>query len=425
MSAAEILLLPELIEADVPAITKRGLGYRGVWSRQGIVLDFGQIHASHGDLSGLLSVQYGATTPFVAKFNIATLSTRTALAKHLKEISGGYSGWVTILDYFCRHVLRLEFIGPASEMIGGDEEPDEGITYVLDPLIPEGTPAMIYGPPGVMKSTLAVLVSCSVQLGIPILAGWTPRQRNVLVLDWEAGRKEWHNRLVAVANGLGVPPPRIHYRQPSVPLAHLVETIAEQVVEDQIGLVVVDSMMPALGANGEGRDPADTSTRFFQALRAIGTTSLLIGQVTGDGIENGKGTSKAYGSVAQMYETRSVWELRAEADSTYNDARQIVLSHRKVNQGPKQPSVGLRVIHGPTTILFERCDVTAPDLQHTVSISARLERTLAAGPMWVKDICQDLGVAQSTVSETLRRNSSKFVALERGRWALLSRDITA
>jgi hypothetical protein len=145
----------------------------------------------------------------------------------------------------------------------------------------------------------------------------------------------------------------------------------------------------------------------FDALRAISTTTLLIDHVRGDEIGNAKASSKPYGSTYKVNLARSVFELRREEAPSYPEATQLLLRQSKVNDRAAQKPMGIRVIHGDNAILFERCDVSAPDLeQHSGTSADRMRRVLRSGGMAEEELAEELGITRAAVRQNLRRHDA-------------------
>ncbi len=396
----------------MPGIVRAGLGYRGRWHRQGIVLQLTRVHRARQELTGLLVVQVEGRSLFRGKFNASSLTTRRTLVTHLKEHTGGYSGWVQIVEQFCERVDELDEEGtPVVRFV--DLAPPRAADYRLDPLIPRGFATLLYGPGGAMKSTLAAGIAVSVATGIEVM-GWIPHPGPVLILDWESGPDEWYRRLEAIGKGIGVTlPPDIHYRRCENSLADMAEGLSAWVREHEVALVVIDSVGMATGAGHDGGDASETAIRLFKALRDIGTTALLIDHVTGESVGNATtGTARPYGSVYKINLARSCWELRKE-ERPGEDGTQLLLKHRKVNEGKLQHDIGLRVDHGEGCIGFGRCEVSAPDLEsHAGTTADQMARVLGReGALTVNDLAEHLSKSPAVIRVQLQRNRQRFIRM--------------
>jgi len=385
------------------SVVRHGLGYRGLFPG-GIHLHLARLHSSRGDLSGMLSVRHGERVLYKGRFNVASVSARSTLIRYLKD-RGAYDGWGVVLEKFCWHVLTIDEEGPSTSVIG--QQPRRGApAYQVESVLPKNQATIIAGPGGSFKSTLAAAFAVSVQTGVAVVEGWFPEQGNVLVLDWESDEEEWNDRVVGIATGMGIEAPGIRYRRCAHRLTALTESIADQVAREDIALLIVDSVGLAQGTSGDGGDANESTLGLFEALRSIGCTSLLIDHVRGDELGNSKVSAKPYGSVYKVNLARSIFELRREDQPSYPEATQVLLRHTKVNSGPKLKPQGLRIIHGETSILFERCVIDAPDLeQHAGTTVDRMRRLLGrSGELDESDLAETLGVSRSAIRQTMTRH---------------------
>lgn len=414
-----VIALPQPVH-DIEVVEKHGFGYRGLFANRWL-LRFGQIHRSRDDVSGLLDVSGdGGESIFYGRFNVASLTTRSSTAKYLAGRTADYSGWPTILERFCRAVLRLEEDGEPIE------ELDAGATLerrdpLIAPWLPELVATTIFGPGGGGKSTIAAAAAVAVTTGAPILS-WAPRIGGVLVLDWEADRDAWHSRVAAVARGSDVDAPRLFYRRCNAPLYRDTERLSRVVADDGIRLLIVDSMTLALGSGGDRGDPNDVVVRLYEALRQIAVTTLIVDHVSGENVRNDRTGARPIGGVSKLNLVRSAWELRGEdAPVLPGQERQILLKHRKVNDGPRLPDQGIGVTWSLdfSSCVLRRCEVTAPDLEpHAGTTSDRMHRLLASGPLHASEVAHQLGVSQSTIRSDLRRHADRFYRLPDGRIGL-------
>jgi hypothetical protein len=373
-----------------------------------IQLHLENVRRERGDPTGLLTVDHHGGALYCGKFNIAAHATRTSLARYLQGRDGGYDGWVPVLEEFCRQVIGIEAEGPPTVVLGVQPR-RTAPAYQLHPIVQQGAATIIYAPGGHFKSTLAAGIAVSVQSGIPLLPDWIPTQGNVLVCDWEADEESWNDRIHKIAAGLCISPPPIRYRRCSRRVADMTESLADQVARDHIVLTVNDSVGLAQGSSSDGGDANEATLRMFDALRAIGTSSLLVDHVRGDEIGNAKATSKPYGSTYKVNLARSVFELRAEEQPAYPEASQVLLRHVKVNDSALLKPQGIRIITGENAITFERCVIDAPDLeQHSGTSADRMRRLLRGGAMEEDRIATELGISASTVRSTLRRQPADF-----------------
>lgn len=417
-------------------IQREGLGYRVRYDEAGVELAVDRLRESRGELSGELSVTGRRTGAGVAelplyhgRFNLSSLTARKTAAAYLAQ-RGEDVDWIEILEQFTVAVLAEERRGEPFERVGR-ESVRETIEYRLDPLCPLDDPAWLYAPFAAGKTTLASAVGLAVAGGMPIIPGWHARQSPVLILDWEAKRSAWNDRIARIAQGADVTvPDTIHYRRCSRSLPDQVSEVAAFVAKHEIGLLIIDSAGKAIPNAREGVDANEGALALTRALRAIGTSSLIIDHVRGDMLQSEHAVARPYGSVYKLNEARSAWELRRE-DSPLPNRVELALLHTKFNDGPKHAPIGLTVEYDGDTgpISFHRADIEAPELLRVLSQSEQMHRILMGGPMSEAKIADRLSeaaghtVKTSTVRTILSRDKGRrFVRLPDGSIALAVRD---
>lgn len=408
-----------------PEVSRAGLGYLATFKTAGFALTVKRLRERSGELSGELKVerlpQGEATEPvhlYQARFNLSSGATRKSTAKTLAERIE--ADWESILELFSLHILRLHRKGEPFEMAGGPREKRILPLKLLDPILTVGEPTILFAPGGTGKSTFAAAIAVSVTTGAEVIPGFKPFSAPVLILDWEARREDWDDRIAAIADGVGVESPRIHYRHCAVPLADQVEEVSEYVAEYAIQLVIIDSVGMASGTSRDGADPKDSATDLFTAVRLIGATSLLIDHVTGADLQTQGAISKPYGSVYKVNLARSVFELRREKEGDQEDT-EVVLRHTKANNGPVLKAIGFSIRHSEWTIRFSRTDLDSPELEKTLPVYERLTRTLLrSGAMTVKALSEEVEIPAATIRQYIRRYPKRFIRLQDGSVAVVA-----
>lgn len=401
-------------------LRRRGLGYvlgsdPGESPRWEVAVN--HLRASGGELRGELRVLVDGRHLSAGTFNLSSLSARASTARLLATRSPGLK-WAEILERICVSVLATEGAGEPAVVIGRRRE-STSETRLLAPLLPVGKPSVLFAPGGAGKTTLGAAMAVSVSTGCEVIPGWHPSTSHpVVVLDWESSSADWSTLLADIADGAGIDPPKVAYRACRRPLADDIEQVAELVAGVGAGLVIVDSVGLALGAGREAADPADAVLRLHQALRHLGTTSLLVDHVTGADIGQGiAGVSRPYGSVFKVNAARDVWELRREQEPQDGIA-EILLVNTKTNTGARHRPIGLRVVYQEGKIRFEQGEVTAPELERRLSTTQRMRRALASGATTTRALSAELGVPEPSIRSALQRHPEVFTRLADGRLGL-------
>jgi len=370
-----------------------------------------KIH-SDGRLTAILRFETasGSRIPASGIVNLSAPRTRASLAKDLED-QCPTEVWPYILDDLYQRLETALLEGEPAELIRADAETLE-VPYLVRPLLPWQMPTVFYGPGGVGKGWLALLIAKAVITGFPAqgLPVTVERTGPVLYLDWESSLEDIHARWTRLCQD--DPSRGIIYRKCAGPLIKDLEYIQGLVLENDPILVIIDSA--GLAAGGD-LNKVESATEFFRAVRELKRTALIIAHTP-------KHSDSVFGSVYFTNLARSVWEVRAEPKEV-EDELVMGLAHRKSNIGP---------FHKPFGILLkfrDRSLETRPaNLQETETL-ANLEGTAKRilyylrheGKASVKDIAHSLGVANKTVLNhlyTLKR--LKAVAkFPDGRWGAL------
>lgn len=340
-------------------ITKKGISYTVEFPVHNLVFAVGDIDAEGHRLMAEIGVTFRGTPLHRSSFNLGINSGRKSLCVALDEafleITQGEPA-----DYHIsfRHVVERMSNALKDELRGGveairikDVPISEGSKFRIDNLVVEHDANVLWGPGGTGKSLfcawLAALTDTSAvdtQFGLLIEPG------NVLYLDWETHAGEIASRLRMIHNGLGITAPsNILYQKMDNPLEYKTEVIASLVAEENIDLIVIDSMYGAVEGEMIEQNPV---SRFFRALKAIGKTSLTISHANKEG--------KLYGNRFIENEARSVWEIsQSGADGTPGEDGYTVdlsLFHRKVNNVPLQHPQSWQVEFNRDAVAYKRID---------------------------------------------------------------------
>lgn len=361
-----------------------------------------------------------------AKFNLSSMTSARELAKHLAEIAGVVP-WRPVLLEFSASILAAERRGQPFLKVGRLSGKAKQ-TYLIEPLLVERKFNVLYGPGGVGKGNVAVWTAVVVQAGLGEVCGMRVQPANVLYLDWEDDELTLNGRVQAIAAGLGIEPPEIHYRACRGDLRGQVEQIARYVVAQEIGYVIVDSVEMACGA-GDGETYQNRALALFEALRSCGDfTTLLIDHVSEEGRQNDKpGIVKPYGSIFKVNEVRWGWEMRKDQPSGSYQLH-AGLYHAKANNGPPMPPVGLLIdFTDDECVSVSREDVRDNEsLSQRVGIQDRMARVLEREnrALSISELVGLLGegAKEDSVRKAANRYRAKlFAALPDGRWGLVGK----
>lgn len=333
-----------------------GLGYRWDIVSEGVRILADRITESRGDMSAEVTVQRSPEGNVMrGRVNLSSMTARKSTASYCRERAPN-TDWQDLLERFAVAVIDHEREGSPIEKVGN--RPLRGKpSWLLDPMLVEGTATILYGEGGIGKSTMTAAIAVSVATGQPLLEGWAvPKARKVLVLDWESDSDDWNDLFQLLRAGMAADDPDILYMSCAGALPGMLHRLSAVVSEQDIGLVVVDSVGLATPSSREGSDANESALRLFSALRTLGVTSLLIDHVSKAQVANETSVQGPYGSVYKTNSARSVYELR-QASADDDASRTVVLHHRKANRTARQQPVGIRITRDDVHIHLERTEL--------------------------------------------------------------------
>lgn len=407
---------------------KQGLGYVLTVPDLTIDMTLDRLSRTRGELHGELTVTCGLPGGrsadghlHGARFNVSGGTTRGTLSKVLAKRAGTADvDWEDLLEDFCRRVMTAEREGDPVTLVGALPIP-VGETYRLAPLLPEGQTTILYGEGGTGKSTLAAAMAVSVETGVSVIEGWTPRRAPILYMDWEAGRASINRRVRGVAIGAHIPAiVQVHYldcRRRGA-LYTFAEDIARLIDLEGFGLVIVDSVGMASGTSSEGTDANESAIRLFQAFGFLGTTILAADHVSKAETEVTNRPAKPYGSIYKTNLARATYELRRQ--KAPDGGSYLGLYNTKANDADTLPPQAISVVHGDDgSITYERLDQIPTELAGPLSQADRIASYLAGDRMTVEQLSDLTGIAENAVRAVLSRHKRRFNKLPSGSWELL------
>jgi len=276
---------------------------------------------------------------------------------------------------------------------------------IVERLMPEGYPTILYGDGGVGKSYLALGIATCVATGQPFV-GLAVRSSGVLFLDWELDPAEFQRRGFAVARGLGLPcpPANLYYAPMARPFSTLVDRVHTFVNQHDIGLVILDSLGMACAGDPElARDVIG----FFTLLRHLGITVLAIDHQAK--LLDGQcyASKSPFGSVFKSNLSRSL--IQVERLSGHDGWLSLRLHHKKLTFGALSHTLGVTLqfdtsAEADMVRMSAWTPTQAPEPSAHLSDQETLERSLQReGPATNALLAQRTGVNLKTTSNHVAR----------------------
>jgi hypothetical protein len=313
-----------------------------------------------------------------------------------------------------------EIMAKAMEPIGRDDTTrtviltgarSTGRKEIIPGLVVENDTTSIYGHGNSTKSLTALLVGCVVHPGERIARLPSPlrptRQTPVAYLDWETDAETVNDRLGRLAAGLGIEPPPILYRRMTRPLVEVATGLAADFRRRGIGLVVIDSMMYALGG-GDDRNGGmvDQVIKFFNACRLFAPAArLVLNHITAQEAAGKVGTARPFGGAFAHNGPRLTW--RATRDQNSTDAAITFVCTKGNNLDRVPEPFGLQYSPGDGgAILVEalRLSDVAPETIEGASTPTRIQIALREMEPQTEDaLVVVTGAKKPTVNRNLTR----------------------
>lgn len=270
-------------------------------------------------------------------------------------------------------------------------------TWCCYPYIVHGGINVLYGPPGVAKSTLAVALGiCLITKDGRVLSLDPQCRHKGLYLDWEDEAETHAERMRRMLT----PYPDIElfdfaYMQCSSPLVDMVEELRQVIAEQQIEFLIADSAV-YLGGDDPNKDETVRVVKgVFNEFPKV--TKLLIAHDTKD---KGRGIR---GSLIWQAMARNVWELKAQSEPGQPELH-IALYHRKGSKVAHAKSQGYRIEfddEADETRFYRESAAQIPELAKTLTLREQITEALKHQARTVSDLAEELSEAPAKVRARL------------------------
>ncbi len=338
-------------------------------------------------------------------FNLLTNKVQLA-----KELTGKHDApWPSMFEQVSMLALRALRQGEPIESLAPTED-SAPAWFVLNPLLYERNPTILYGPGDSMKSFFALYCSLLLASGVcgPQMSV-APTPWKVLFLDWEMSAPDLRGRVKLLQAGdprlTGLP----DYRRCAQPLADDISELKKVVSEGEYDVLILDSL--AMAAGGQELERADSAIRFNAALRTLNCTSLIIGHTPKP--QEDQKERNLYGSVFFHNLCRVSWECRREGET-------IGLYQRKNNLGAKHAPLGFTLtVNDDRAVITEGDLFEEPTLAQGLPLKTRIEQALTATPgQTPRELAQYLEAKEPSVRTLLNRYKQVFTSID-GKWDCL------
>lgn len=421
---------PTKIEPKGDRFEPHGLGYRAVAGDRTIRITVRRLRHDHGSLRGYVDVEYRAKgTPrgmpsnrlAGEQVNISSGRDRVQFSNRLAERQPGID-WRSIIDAFCVEVERRDDDAEPAIWIGNLPAPIDG-GWLVEGLLERNQNNEVHGDGSVGKSWLALALAVSVTTGKEILPGYRPMLRgNVLYLDWETDHDTLNLRVQQIARGAGIEPPDILYLRMDGPFADAVERILTLIQENNVVLLIIDSVEAAMaGSVSAGAPPNEGPSKINRGLRRLGRiTTFLVDHISAEQAQQKGVARKAYGNIFKRNWVRRAYHLQQAREGSGDGFRHLGLFIAKANNSDDQaPPVGLRWEVNDEVCCWVREEIDEPELEESLPPIERIAAYLRRdGPAQPTAISEATGIPGGTVRSTLSRRTERFFKNAHGLWDL-------
>ena len=403
-----------------PTLTRDGEAYVYRWDEQKITLHLDGIYHKRDGMQGVLNID--TTLPDTpshvhgpVNWGLFSTSGRNSLVSYLKKRIETVD-WPSLLEEAARLTAGLENEGePVVNLAELPHSP--GPVTLIDPLVREGEPVILFGDGGTGKSTIALASMLALHTGDPVGPLFPQQQRRGLYIDWEAEADTHRGRLEALSNGLGLIDhlPDISYLRCHMALWDHARQIKAALSRTGASFIVLDSAGAACAGEPENSEAA---LRFFNTLRSLHVTPIVVAHITKE-----ESRGKPFGSVFWHNMARATYEVIQEGDNPEGEIN-VGVYQRKANNGRLAKPFGLNFVFDHEVTYVLSADLSEhEDLARRLPVAQQLEGVLGQGQRSLQEIYEMLPeINQATIRQTLRRKD-QFVDRGRGYYGMVVRGL--
>lgn len=395
-----------------------GLGYSWEIPEHHVLVNLDYLGARGREMAGEFEFTYGGKHLLQGIHSLNSTQSRAALVRALSDRTNGVVPWDRIVAAFCAAVMRKEREGQPTQYT--QDAPIPQTSYLIDRLVQEAKPNLLYGPGGGGKGYLAIATCVAVLTGKHGIGPLTVKKATPFYFDWEDDFETFNARVKRVATGLDIEVPKMAYRRMRGIVSDRMNEMAKVIVDEQADYAVLDSVSACAGSPGRGETWDHIAHRLFDALDMIQTsrgtpmTWLLIGHVTGESAgRHGDVAGKMFGSIQNMNRARCAWEMRSDQDDD-GDVVRSTLYHGKWNHTGRQKPIGISLTFGEGVIKFEAADPRKRD-----TLAAQLADYFAEhGRASVRALSLAMRKSESQIRTEVNRHKTRFSQDNEGFWDL-------
>jgi len=356
-----------------------------------------------------------------AKTNLLSTSTINQLQKRMATHSPDVP-WGQILTCITAKSLGHQRKGDPGEILTPTMGVVEHPGYYIEPTIIKGLPSIIHGEKGSHKTTLSLLMLGLLAIGIDdsptgLIAN---EPAKVGILDWENDKDTTLYTLSQLIKSETCPYFEPAYMRCALSLSDDINRIAEFVNDHRLEVILIDSLGQAAGSDQFDSAGKRSALRFFENLRRLKVTSLIIGQEA----KNEEGKKSIYGSVYYRYYARNIFELKAKRDEMDPTITHLGLFHTDANYSRLYAPIGFRATHNENGITIDSEPMRISEFIEKAKQINTLLAFLQDGAQSRNAISDALKIPRDQISVLLNRAAKRKLIINLGdnKWGLLSEE---
>jgi hypothetical protein len=358
--------------------------------------DFDAISYQRRDLLCELSVSIPEikAPPYAQRMNILSISQRSLLVRSLRDhFSDASVNWTRVISQ-CIAAVRAEVHDKERGIVLLDVKEPETLPWIVDRILPENQPSVIFGDGESGKSWWTYAVALSIALGEPLAGNYPPsKTAAVLIFDYESGRDMARLRVGRLLRGLGKEEgkPEIYYWDANgIPLVDQVEPLRRYIRDMKIGLMICDSGGPACGGSPE---EAQAAIAYFGAIGSLPCTTVTICHTTKATYGQKGDPERPFGSVYWHNLARRTFFVKPD-HSDPSTLRLALISKKLSNGIPRHPPFGFVFsFDGEEGIGPVSCDELdyrgVTSFSSLVPLTERVELMIKQGPMQFAELMKE------------------------------------
>lgn len=326
--------------------------------------------------------------------------------------------WRQVIQRLGRELLAASRSRASVDVIGLQDLTQQAPDLV-EKLIEEGQPSLLFGPGGAGKGWLSIALALCCRYGLEF-CGLKVRQAEPVYLDAEADFETFLRRVKAVGRGLGLERAEL-VRVGLVgagPLGSNLEQISRVIAEYRSRLVIHDSVGKLSVEIGQHGNYEDAAKQYADAISLLGPglSHWLIDHVSGEGLNKAL-AGKPINSIRKIYDSRVAWEIKKEQEA---EAESLVIGlyHAKWNNTRKFTPVALRLEfqsdpYGRAIVVrFRRASLEDAPAARPVSAGDRAVALLRRGKLSTEAVALALEVTRQRAREILDAEVEKGRVIE-------------